>query len=61
MNRAVFSLLRQLLLTANVAPSSQILSTLMMQAMVSSETAVHTRATRCHIQENDILQIKEII
>jgi hypothetical protein len=37
---------RRLLVTANVVPSSQILVTLMMKALSSSETSVFTRATR---------------
>jgi hypothetical protein len=45
----------QLLVIANVAPSSLILSTPMMQAICSSETSVLTRARRRHIQEDGIL------
>jgi hypothetical protein len=37
---------RQLLVTANVVPSSPILVTLMKEALSSSETSVLTRATR---------------
>jgi hypothetical protein len=43
---------RQLLVSASVVPSSQILVTLMMEAISSSE--VLTRATRRNIPENTI-------
>jgi phosphoglycerate-specific signal transduction histidine kinase len=43
------------LVIANVVPSSQILVTLMMEAIRSSETSALTRATRRHISEDDIL------
>jgi hypothetical protein len=33
-------------------------STLKMEAIRFSETSVHTRSTRRHIRENDILQVK---
>jgi hypothetical protein len=44
----------QLLVTANVVPSSPILVTLMLEAIRSSETSVLTRATGRHIPEDDI-------
>jgi hypothetical protein len=50
----------QLPVTANVAVSSPILLTLIMEAIRSSETSVLTRTTRRHIPKDDILQSVEL-
>jgi hypothetical protein len=47
--------LRRLIISANVDPSSPILVTVIMEAILSSETSVPTRATRRNIQEGGIL------
>jgi hypothetical protein len=51
LHRRVF----QLLVNANVVPSSLIVFTLMMEATFSSKTLVFTMATRCHMPANGIL------
>jgi hypothetical protein len=44
--------------TVNAVPSSQIVVSLMMEAICSSETLVVTRAAQRTIPEDDILQFK---
>jgi hypothetical protein len=49
-------LLRWLLVTTNAFPGTMILFTLLMEAILSSETSVLTRAIRRYIPEDSILQ-----
>jgi hypothetical protein len=47
-------------LRANAVPSSPILVTLMMGAILSSKTSVFTRATQHHIPEDGILIVAAV-
>jgi hypothetical protein len=51
----------QLVVTANVVPSSLILSTLMKEMVHSSETSVLTRGTWHHIPEDGILHVPKTL
>jgi hypothetical protein len=51
---------RRLLVTASVVASSQILVTLTIEETSTTETSVLTRATRCNIPEDTILDLKQI-
>jgi hypothetical protein len=55
MSVVITSSVLQLIVTANAVPSSPILVTLIIEAITSSETSVHTTVTRHHIPENGIL------
>jgi hypothetical protein len=46
----------QLLVTANIFPTSLILATLMMEVLLLSETSILTRAIRSYIPEDGILR-----
>jgi hypothetical protein len=54
-NKLLRNTVLHLLVTANILPTSQILFTIMMEAVRSSETPFYGSATRRHIPENDIL------
>jgi hypothetical protein len=49
-----------MLVTADVIPSSLILSTLMMEAIRSSQTVILTRATRHHMPEHGIRHLQKL-
>jgi hypothetical protein len=49
--------MRPLLVTANVVPNSSIFVTLIMEALISSETSLLKRATRRNIPEDCSLHV----
>jgi hypothetical protein len=52
-----YAMWQELLVIAYIIPRSLILSTLMMEAIRSSETSVLTGVTPCHTPEDSILYI----
>jgi hypothetical protein len=52
-----YKYVRRLLVRANVVPSSPILATLVMEALISSETSVLTRAKWRNIPEDGVIQL----
>jgi hypothetical protein len=63
-NRSTLVFLRivlQFLFTANIIPSSLLLTTLMMDAIRSSEMSVLARVTRPHIQNDGILHSHQLL
>jgi hypothetical protein len=55
LEQEIFRSLRRLLVTANVVPSTRIIVTMLMEALLSSDTSVLTRVTQRNIPEDDIL------
>jgi hypothetical protein len=58
-NLAFLRSVRRLLVTASVVPSSQTLFTQMIETVLSSETSVHTTATRRNYPEDGILHVNK--
>jgi hypothetical protein len=55
LDESISSQVRRLLLTANVVPMSPTVLILMMEALLSSETLLLTRATESSIQKTALL------